>query len=57
MKDGVGIIKEIDQLGRLVIPKELRARYHLNSEVELVATEGGLLVRDPHYLLIKREDS
>lgn len=48
-----GITKEIDKLGRLQIPKELRARYHLVKEVELLATDGGLLIRDPKYKLTK----
>ena len=32
----VGINKEIDSLGRLVIPKELRERFGLQKNVELV---------------------
>ena len=48
-----GIKKEIDKLGRLQIPKELRGRYRLVKEVELLATDGGLLIRDPKYKLTK----
>ena len=43
----VGIIKKFDTLGRLVIPKELRKRYNLLNEVEIVATEEGILLRAP----------
>lgn len=32
----IGIIKEIDKLGRIVIPKKLRERYFLGSCVEIV---------------------
>lgn len=39
MKSSVGIIKEIDKLGRIVIPKEYRDRYGLFENVEMVATE------------------
>ena len=52
--DNVGIIKEFDKLGRLVIPKELRDRYGLNEGVEIVATENGVLLRSPEYVLVKK---
>ena len=50
-----GIIKEIDNLGRLVIPKEFRERFHLDKEVEILATENGVLIRNPEYVLVKKE--
>ena len=53
MKDTIGIIKKIDRIGRIVIPKELRERYGLIDEVEIVATESGVLIRNPEYKLIK----
>ena len=53
MEHTVGVIKEIDGLGRLVIPKELRARFALSDRVGLVATESGILIRNPSYKLIK----
>jgi len=55
MENQVGILKDVDRLGRLVIPKELRDLYHLGDRVEVVATEGGVLVRDPQYILVKKE--
>ena len=51
----VGIIKEFDKLGRLVIPKELRERYALDNKVEIVATEQGVLIKSPEYILVKKE--
>ena len=49
----VGIVKEIDKLGRVVIPKELRERFGLNQEVEIIATEEGIVLRSPEYKLVK----
>ena len=40
----IGIIKEIDKLGRIVIPKEIRDRYGFLSEVELIATKEGVFL-------------
>lgn len=52
MKERIGVIKEIDQLGRLVIPKEMRGLFHFEKDVELVITEEGVLVRNPRYRLV-----
>ena len=49
----VGITKEVDNLGRLQIPKEIRKRLGLGKNVELVVTQEGLLVRSDKYKLIK----
>ena len=49
----VGIIKEVDKLGRIVIPKELRERYGLLENVEIIATELGIFLRSPEYKLVK----
>ena len=51
----VGIKKEIDRLGRLVIPKEMRELFLLEREVELVLTPDGILIRSPKYHLSKTE--
>lgn len=40
-----GIIKEIDNLGRLQIPKEIRTRLELVEKVELVVEKDGLLIK------------
>lgn len=52
--DNIGIIKEIDGLGRIVIPKELRERLLLEKRVELILTKRGLLIRNPEYCLVKK---
>lgn len=57
MNTFVGIVKEIDNLGRIVIPKEFRARFGLEDYVEIVATESGVLIRNPAYKLIKVNDN
>ncbi len=51
----VGIIKEIDSLGRIVIPKDFRDRLMLDKRVELVLTEDGILIRNSEYALVKIE--
>ena len=53
MSDLIGIEKEIDNAGRIVIPKELRERFGLFGTVEIVATEKGVLLKSPEYKIIK----
>jgi AbrB family looped-hinge helix DNA binding protein len=53
MKKDVGIIKEIDRLGRIVIPKDLRDRLALDNEVELIVTSEGILIRNSKYKLVE----
>ena len=55
MEKEVGIIREIDRNGRLVIPMELRRLYNLVGKVEIVACEEGVLVRNPKYQVVERE--
>ena len=55
MAEPIGIIKEIDAVGRLVIPKEMREVLGLQKQVEIVMTADGVLVRNPKYCLIKKE--
>ena len=50
----IGILKEFDKLGRIVIPKELRERYALNGKIEIVATKDGVLLKAPEYVLVKK---
>ena len=52
----IGIMKEFDKLGRIAIPKELRERYGFYGEVEIVATENGVLIQNPKYILTERGD-
>ena len=56
MNEQVGIIKEIDNLGRIVIPKEIRERFQLDKGVEIIVTETGVLLRNPAYELVKKEE-
>ena len=55
MNNGIGELKEIDNLGRLVIPKEMRDSFKLNEVVELVVTKDGILIRNPKYEIIEKE--
>ena len=52
-----GIIKEVDNLGRIVIPKEMRSLLGIEKEVEVVLTEDGVLLRNPEYTLTKRNNT
>jgi bifunctional DNA-binding transcriptional regulator/antitoxin component of YhaV-PrlF toxin-antitoxin module len=52
--ENIGVIKQFDKLGRLVIPKELRERYALSNGVEIVATREGILLKSPEYVLMKK---
>ena len=52
--DEIGIKKEIDKLGRIVIPKEMRALFNLQNEVELQITKEGILLKNPEYILVKK---
>ena len=50
----IGIIKEFDNLGRIVIPKEYRERLFPDGKVEIVATQEGVLIKSIDYELIKK---
>ena len=52
----VGIIKEIDKLGRIVIPKDVRERYGLADNLEIITLKEGILIKSQDYVLIKRKD-
>ena len=45
----IGITKEIDKLGRIVIPKEFRERCKLGKTVEIIVTKEGVLLKNPEY--------
>ena len=49
-----GIIRRIDELGRIVIPKEMRELFNFENTVELIVTKEGVLVRNPEYILIEK---
>ena len=52
----VGIVREIDSLGRLCIPKEMRMLFHLEKEVSLIVTQEGVLLKNPEYVLVKKNE-
>ena len=52
----VGIKKEIDKLGRICIPKEMRKLFNLEKEVELLVTKEGILIKNSEYVLVKKEN-
>ena len=56
MKEKIGILKEVDMLGRIVIPKEFRNRFGFFDRVELIPTEDGVLLRSPEYRLVRIEE-
>ena len=55
MSKNVGIIKEIDDVGRIVIPKEFRERFFLEKRVEIILTKDGVLIRNPEYELVEKQ--
>ena len=46
----IGIVRKIDSLGRVTLPKELRRVFMLdkNDEIEILATDDGILLRIPN---------
>ena len=52
----IGIKKEIDKLGRICIPKEMRKLFKLENEVELQVTKDGILLKSSDYILVKKEE-
>ena len=53
----IGIVRDVDNLGRIVIPKEYRKLYGLTKEVEIIATKEGVLIRNPQYELVKKKSN
>ena len=54
MESKVGIEKEVDALGRIVIPKDIRERFGIDKRVEIILTQEGVLIRSPRYVLVER---
>lgn len=46
----IGIVRKVDSLGRITLPKELRRVFKLdkNDEIEILATDEGILLRIPN---------
>ena len=55
--DKIGIRREMDKVARVCIPVEMRRLFKLEDEIELQVTKHGILLRNPEYILVKREDS
>lgn len=53
----IGIIRKVDDLGRIVIPKEIRKFYHIdaNDKIEIITTLEGIILRKPEYEVRKIE--
>lgn len=56
MVERIGVKKEIDKLGRICIPKEMRNLFKLENEVELQITTEGILLKNPEYILVKKQE-
>ncbi len=52
----IGINKDVDNSGRICIPKEMRTLLRLGKRVEVVVTPDGVLIRNPEYVLVRRSD-
>lgn len=52
----IGVKKEIDKLGRICIPKEMRRLFNFENEVELQITKDGILLKNPEYILMKKKE-
>lgn len=46
----IGIVRKVDPLGRITLPKELRRVFKIekNEMIEILATEQGILLRVPN---------
>ena len=56
MVERIGVKKEIDKLGRICIPKEMRNLFKLENEVKLQITTEGILLKNPEYILVKKQE-
>ena len=52
----IGVKKEIDKLGRVCIPKEMRKLFNFENEIEIQVTDEGILIKNPEYVLVRREE-
>ena len=55
--DKIGVLKEIDKLGRIVIPMDFRRRYGFGDQIELVPTKDGVLIRNAEYVLVHKDQT
>lgn len=54
--ENIGIVKEIDKLGRICIPKEMRKLFKMENEVEIKVTPEGILITNPGYVLVRKDE-
>ena len=52
---GIGVIKQIDKEGRMSVPMDMRKLFNMGKEVEGLPIEEGILIRNPEYVLVKKE--
>lgn len=54
----IGLIRKVDKLGRLVIPKEYRELYKLNcgDQAVMITTPEGILLTNPKYRIVEVND-
>ncbi|MBQ2387802.1 MAG: AbrB/MazE/SpoVT family DNA-binding domain-containing protein [Clostridia bacterium] len=54
----IGITRPVDNLGRIVLPVELRKLYCIekNDVVEMLGTDEGILIRIPGVEIIRKQE-
>ena len=57
MRGTIGITRNIDDLGRVTIPKEYRKFFKMaeRQRVEILATEEGILIRVPDRAVTRKD--
>ena len=53
----IGIKRTIDKIGRIYLPIEMRQLYGFEKEIELQPTTEGILIKNPDYVLVKKEEN
>ena len=55
----IGILRKIDRLGRVTIPKEYRDFYHMQEDdiISVIDTPEGLLLANPKYKVVEIENA
>lgn len=55
----IGTMHRVDTMGRLVLPKEIREFYQINTNdtVEIIPTVDGIVIRKPGYRVVKIDNS
>lgn len=53
----IGTQKKVDNLGRIVLPKDIRDSYLIgvNDNIEIIPTNEGILLRKPGCKVVKSE--